>query len=250
MLYFTTSWDDGHLLDLKLAKLLTKYEIPATFYIPLNSSKQKILSDTKIRELNKSFEVGSHTCNHINLTQINYEQAINEILNGKEGLEKILRHRASMFSYPFGAYNRKIVSIVEKVGFKGSRTTKMLSTNIKNIHEIPTTFHAANHPISYYFKQALSGNIMLFIYLLRKRAFKNWGLFGKESLDYVIKHGGVWHLWGHSWEIEKNKDWDKLEEVFMNIIQIKKEHPEIILTTNSGLIKERDNKFYEYKINN
>ena len=69
-------------------------------------------------------------------------------------------------------------------------------------------------------------------------------------MDYVIKHGGVWHLWGHSWEIEKNKDWDKLEEVFMNIIQIKKEQPEIILTTNSGLIKERDNKFYEYKINN
>jgi len=40
------------------------------------------------------------------------------------------------------------------------------------------------------------------------------------------------------------KHWSVDEEAF------KKEHPEIILTTNSGLIKERDNKFYEYKINN
>lgn len=25
--------------------------------------------------------------------------------------------------------------------------------------------------------------------------------------------GGVFHLWGHSWEIEHNKDWGRLERV-------------------------------------
>ncbi len=29
----TTSWDDGHKLDLKLAHLLQKYNMPATFYV-------------------------------------------------------------------------------------------------------------------------------------------------------------------------------------------------------------------------
>ena len=33
----TTSWDDGHKLDLKLAKLLKKYGVPATFYIAPNN---------------------------------------------------------------------------------------------------------------------------------------------------------------------------------------------------------------------
>ena len=29
----TTSWDDGHILDLKLSNLLTKYNIKGTFYL-------------------------------------------------------------------------------------------------------------------------------------------------------------------------------------------------------------------------
>jgi hypothetical protein len=33
MIYVTTSWDDGHKLDMKLAVLLKKYGIKGTFYI-------------------------------------------------------------------------------------------------------------------------------------------------------------------------------------------------------------------------
>ena len=29
----TTSWDDGHRLDLRLAEILDEYQLPATFYI-------------------------------------------------------------------------------------------------------------------------------------------------------------------------------------------------------------------------
>ena len=32
--YITTSWDDGHQLDLRVAELLTKYRLHGTFYIP------------------------------------------------------------------------------------------------------------------------------------------------------------------------------------------------------------------------
>ena len=33
--------------------------------------------------------------------------------------------------------------------------------------------------------------------------------------DYVVKIRGVYQLWGHSWEIEKHNDWDKLRNVFV-----------------------------------
>ncbi len=33
--YFTTSWDDGSIYDMRLAELLLKYGLKATFYIPL-----------------------------------------------------------------------------------------------------------------------------------------------------------------------------------------------------------------------
>ena len=43
----TTSWDDGHKLDLKLAALLKKYNIKGTFYISPHDnefSKNELLS--------------------------------------------------------------------------------------------------------------------------------------------------------------------------------------------------------------
>ena len=38
----TTSWDDGHPLDLKLADLLARYPIPAALYVPLGNSQQQV----------------------------------------------------------------------------------------------------------------------------------------------------------------------------------------------------------------
>lgn len=236
----TTSWDDGHTLDLKLAKLLNKYKIPATFYIPLKSSKQKIISSTQIRKLSKTFEVGCHTKNHVNLTKVNYHEASSEILAGKEGLEKILQNKVTMISYPFGSYNSKVTSIAKKSGFLGARNTRVFFTkNSKNKFEINTTIHASNHPLSFYFRQIFaSSNKFLFCVLLLKWDFRDWENMSNESLKYVLKNGGIWHLWGHSWEIEKNNDWDKLERVFKHINQIKHKRPEIILSTNSELISK------------
>ena len=234
----TTSWDDGHVLDLKLAKLLKKYGIPATFYIPLSSSKQEIISPDSIRDLYKSFEIGCHTSTHANLTQINTSQALNEIKNGKEGLEKILRHSVSMFSYPFGSYNSEIIPLLKDVGLKGARTTKIFSTEfINNKFKIATTIHASNHSLTSYLRQVSQHNVKLSLYLMTKKILYNWEAMSNESLLYVVEHGGIWHLWGHSWEIEKNRDWDTLERVFKMITQIKYKHPEIIMSTNSGLLK-------------
>ena len=33
-------------------------------------------------------------------------------------------------------------------------------------------------------------------------------------MSHVIKHDGVFHLWGHSWEIEEENLWPQLSEIF------------------------------------
>ncbi len=33
--FITTSWDDGHPLDFRVAELLSKYGLRGTFYIPM-----------------------------------------------------------------------------------------------------------------------------------------------------------------------------------------------------------------------
>ncbi len=64
-IYFTTSWDDGHKLDLKLSELLAKYNIAGTFYIAKDF--QGRMTDEDIIKISKNNEIGAHTITHPNL---------------------------------------------------------------------------------------------------------------------------------------------------------------------------------------
>jgi hypothetical protein len=58
----------------------------------------------------------------------------------------------------------------------------------------------------------------LFLFLVRRNLFsKSWDRIALETLDFVIQNGGLWHLWGHSWEIEEHSGWKKLTNVLRGI---------------------------------
>src|SRR5690349_264179 len=59
----TTSWDDGHRSDLRLARMLSEYGLKATFYIsPQNHefAGSDLLTPQEIRDLSCDFEIGAH----------------------------------------------------------------------------------------------------------------------------------------------------------------------------------------------
>jgi len=64
----TTSWDDGNVLDVRLAALLDKYGVKGTFYIAPN--KQNRLSNDEIIAISNKHEIGAHTMDHPLLTEI------------------------------------------------------------------------------------------------------------------------------------------------------------------------------------
>ena len=79
-LFVTTSWDDGHPADLRVADLLDKHGLNGTFYIPCsNSEGRPVMSSSDVTELARRFEIGGHTQTHISLTQISPSIAANEI---------------------------------------------------------------------------------------------------------------------------------------------------------------------------
>src|SRR3954447_24640572 len=67
--YITTSWDDGHPLDARVAELLAKYNLPGTFYVP-RTSEYGTMSAGQLVELSSAFEIGAHTVRHVVLTGI------------------------------------------------------------------------------------------------------------------------------------------------------------------------------------
>ena len=65
----TTSWDDGHPLDIRVAELLNKYALRGTFYVPMRAEKQT-MTVPQLRELSTRFEIGAHTLAHTVLTSV------------------------------------------------------------------------------------------------------------------------------------------------------------------------------------
>lgn len=87
-LILTTSWDDGHPMDYRLAELMGTYGIRGTFYIPRKSERYTI-NEKCIRELSTRFEVGAHTMNHVELPLLAPEDAHREIVDSKLWIESV-----------------------------------------------------------------------------------------------------------------------------------------------------------------
>lgn len=237
--YITTSWDDGALEDLKLAELLRKYEIPATFYIPIKNPERKVLNASQIKHLSKRFEIGGHTYSHFNLTKLSITEAEKEIVLGKRELENIIGKPVTSFAYPYGAYNDPVKQLVGLSGFSLARSVNYLSTSIDDKLATSTTVHAYNHHPLINIRNSLR---LMNPYKL-KYMFNKWDETALSLLEYCKSSGGVFHLWGHSWEIEKYGQWGKLEQLLKHI---RITHHKATFVKNSGLIDHLQDDKYTY----
>jgi hypothetical protein len=216
----TTSWDDGHVLDMKLAALLRKYGLKGTFYIsPLDrqmAPEERLTSD-QILELSKNFEIGAHTMTHPDLSQLSDREAGKEILDSKKYLEKIIRKPVVSFCYPYGKYTKRQILQVKKAGFYVARTVNQMITKIpKNYFEFGTSLEFS--PTSF---RGILGQYKLAVRNLNFSILRRLTLDQKKNalniFDHVCKSGGIYHLWGHSSLIAERGELEQLEEIFQYI---------------------------------
>lgn len=193
----TTSWDDFRDEDAALIPLLRKYDIPGTFYIPYN----QILSPAKrklAKACAKDFAIGGHTINHQILTDCDMETAVAEVAGCRLMLEDALHVQVRKFCYPRGRHNAEIRAIVRDAGFTSARTTKVLWTGYdRDPFETDTTIH---------------------VYQRKEYEGRPWLKIAVEIFDRIVTAGGYFHLWGHSYEIERDREWANLEW-FLSYIQ-------------------------------
>lgn len=257
----TTSWDDGHVLDLRLAELLKKYNLHGTFYIsPHNREfpQELLLNNEQIIRLSQDFEVGGHTMTHPILfsdkkiaiyrlirswlqkngrretklvPRIPLAEARQEIKESKEYLEHLLKKDILSFCYPDGRNNAEIQSLVKEAGYIYARTVERFSFELPQNHfAAHTSLHAFRHFQDVFKILRFShGNMFRFVENL------DWLTLGKRMFDYVCTNGGLFHVWGHSWEIDMHNDWTRLEELFAYISG----NPEIVYVTNGELVSQK-----------
>lgn len=200
---FSTSWDDGHITEMKTVRLLEKYGIRATFYIPIDYiDKPDHLTWDSVKGLDRNFEIGGHTVSHPGDLKLLYDDELHAEIYGCKGMmESVLGHEIRSFCYPRGRYNEKVINHVMESGFLNARTTKIGKLRRGSAYEQESTVHVFNG---------------------RPEYTNGWFDFAKKKLQDAKKLIALndvtmmpeYHLWGHGWEIERDGLWDELEEFF------------------------------------
>jgi len=232
----TTSWDDGHPLDFKVAELLGKYNLPGTFYIPQTNKENPVMDEYMILALSKQFEIGGHTIHHLASDEIDQKKWDEEVNNCYTWLSELLGEVPVSFCFPKGKFNPQAATSVFEAGFKLARTTELMS--IKPIEEnniLSTTIQIYEHSRLTYFKHLLKRKKFsnLFIWI-QTTCEKDLDRLVDNYLKYIIINKGCLHLWGHSWEIENFGLWSKLESIFKRISGIS----EVKYVSNKQLVRK------------
>lgn len=218
MLKFKASFDDGCRLDMRVADLLDKYGIEdAIFYIP---SKWKLVNQEhgdeplayyEFAALAKRFKIGSHTMTHPMLTRIPDDQIYDEVVQSKKDMEYMLKADVEDFCYPRGYANDEIRDLVRK-HYKRARNTLVgnLDPPEDPVWETPTV-HVAGVRRREYEGSAWWNVANRYLNIARKRSLQG---------DDVI-----YHLWGHSWEIDRYDHWTEFENLLQKISHVREEVP-------------------------
>ena len=214
--YLTISVDDGDPRDSRTADLLREHGLRATFYVPATNPERPLLAPAALRELSESFEIGAHTYTHCSLDALADAAALREIRDGKRWLEDRIGKQVVAFCYPRGRYTRRTPRLVREAGLVGARTSMF---NLNTLPADPYLAGVSTHARPY------ARHVQLRHALLQRnfrgaanfvrvhRLASNWARHFAAALDWVDRHGGVAHLYLHSWEIDHYGDWEQLSRV-------------------------------------
>jgi peptidoglycan/xylan/chitin deacetylase (PgdA/CDA1 family) len=126
------TFDDGFQNNLTYAlPILIKFGFSATCYIisqkigGINEwdldkgiDENPLMDESEIKEwIKNGMEIGSHSQNHVRLSECNIEVATTEIEQSRVDLEAQFGCTVEHFCYPYGSFNDEIVAITKNTGY-------------------------------------------------------------------------------------------------------------------------------------
>jgi peptidoglycan/xylan/chitin deacetylase (PgdA/CDA1 family) len=196
------------------------------------------MDEKNVLSLSHKFEIGGHTINHTRINKVSSELFTNEITGCYNWLSDLLGTPPISFCFPGGVYNHEAIDHTLNTGFKVIRTTELLNPWFDTHASVfPTTLQVYEHSKFTYIKHLCKRLKIQTLMLFMKSNSSNDLI---KLLEFYLTHlqlnGGCFHLWGHSWEIEENNLWTKLEDIF----KIMSDIPEIDYIFNKDFLNYKN----------
>jgi peptidoglycan/xylan/chitin deacetylase (PgdA/CDA1 family) len=131
------TFDDGYADNLAACEAMLKRGMRATWFVVSGSVGRepvwpadgrpsgRLLNADELREMRESgMEIGSHTVNHVRLTELDDARLMQELADSKAMLEDMLGNAVGSFAYPYGAWDRRCAEAVRQAGYRAACTTR------------------------------------------------------------------------------------------------------------------------------
>ena len=147
------TFDDAYLSVLELAKpVMDRLGLVGTVFVPTDYPERdqpmawpgidqwlggehedelRPMSWAQMRDLaDGGWEIGSHTCSHPHLTELDIDTLDREMIVSRKECERHLGRPCMTIAYPYGDYDERVVAAAERAGYQGACT-------------LPARFHEA-----------------------------------------------------------------------------------------------------------
>jgi peptidoglycan-N-acetylglucosamine deacetylase len=196
----TTSFDDGTVHDRRTVRAFNDWGLKGTFN--LNSGMllraggaapggSWYLDASEVSDLFRGHEVAVHSVTHPFLERLSAPQIATEVLDDRKALEDLVGYPVRGMAYPYGTYSARVIDVLRALDIVYARTTENAERCFPPAEPLawPSTAHmfaATPETVPQRF----------------------------EKLHANSKAGGVFYIWGHSYEFERKNDWPALERIF------------------------------------
>lgn len=198
---FTMSYDDGVETDIRLIEIMDRNGLKGTFNI--NSGLfapegtvypkgewHRRMTEKQVLEAytNSGHEVAVHGYTHQFLEQLPKPFATAEVIDDKRRLEQLFGGAVRGMAYPYGTYSDSVVEILKNAGIAYSRTT--ISTGAFAVPTDWLRLPATCHHID-------------------SRLMELCDSFVEMKVNWSPQ---LFYLWGHSYEFERDDNWEVIEK--------------------------------------
>ena len=174
------SYDDGNSQDLGIVPIFNQHGIRGTFHLNSGLMGQGThLPATQVSSLYPGHEVSCHTVDHPYLDQLDDGSIQYEVGNDCSVLAGLAGYSIHTMSYPFGAYNNRILALLPGLGMTCSRTTQS-AYNLGYFPPNPLKWHPTSHHAG------------------AESIAQEFAARTNDELSLLF-------IWGHSWELDGNQ---------------------------------------------